>query len=571
MAHLAFIPTSRKQLRLATLVTTGVCIIVLMTTAVQLMLVDYFAIRYARKEAELRLQQLSWQMRDSLNHVVEKAAGDVRLVASLAQVRDARDPAAARRVLDSLQEQFPEYAWIGVADMRGKVFAAAGGLLENADVSTRPWFKDSQSELRASDYHPARLLGKLLPQSAEPWRFIDIAMPVQRSDGSRWGVLGVHMSWSWARKLARDLLTPALREYGAEIFVVRKDGTVLLGPGGMEEQILQTDSLKLALNGQTGSVRETWPDKVDYLTGFCQTGKHGDPTTLQWSILVRQPEEAALAASHQLEQSLFWLSMAVGGLLAIFSAFLARKLTRPMNDLSRVIEQRAGASIHGQEVPPIPVIGGFREVQVLSEAMREMVRSEDRHVLLLKAMNEHLEVTVAERTAELENLVMSDMLTGLPNRRSLMQKLSEAMLRCERSKQPCAVMFMDLDGFKSINDTYGHEEGDELLRQFGHRIVAAVRNTDSVARLAGDEFVVLLECLNGPSDPEALGRKILPLLRAPYVLKSATVSVGASIGIALHAPGSCEDRDALLARADAAMYDAKRRGKNTVVMAAVTF
>ena len=226
----------RKRLRLATLVTLGVCVTVAVSTGLQLLLVDHFTIYYASREAELRLQQQSWQMRDALNRVVSKAAGDVQLVASLAQVREARDPAAARAVLDSLQSTFPDYAWIGVADMDGKVYAAARGLLEQADVSARPWFQKGKAGLHAIDYHPAVLLGKLLPQAPDPWRFIDVAVPVRRSSGEQWGVLGVHMSWTWARHLAGNLLTPALRAYGAEIVVVRNDGTVLLGPPGMEEK-----------------------------------------------------------------------------------------------------------------------------------------------------------------------------------------------------------------------------------------------------------------------------------------------------------------------------------------------
>jgi diguanylate cyclase (GGDEF)-like protein len=555
-----------RSWRLASLVTLGVCLTVALTTALQLLLVDHFVINYAGEEAELRLQQLSWQMRDSLNRAVDKAAADTRLLASLKQVRDARDPGAARAVLDSLQDGFPDYAWIGIADKDGKVFAATGGLLENADVSGRPWFKTGQGALRASDYHPALLLGKLLPQVNDPWRFVDMAMPVKRSDGEQWGVVGVHMSWNWARRTARSLLIPALRDYGAEIIVVRDDGTVLLGPAGMEEKTISVRSLQLAQTGASGSVRETWPDGTTYLTGFSQTGRARDAATLRWSVLVRQPERVALASSRQLEQLILWLSIAVGTAMALVAALIARRLTQPMDSLSRVIEQRSKASADAV-LPSIPAIGGFREVQVLSQAMRDMVLGEAHHRQLLQTMNEQLESTVAARTAELEALVMRDVLTGLPNRRALMHTLAEAMRRCRRSTQPCAVLFLDLDGFKAVNDTHGHEEGDELLRQVGARIVAEVRGTDTVARLAGDEFVVILENLSTERASDEMGHKILLKLREAFVLKTATAKLSASIGIALHHPGSSEDLDALLGRADRAMYQAKCSGKDQVVAA----
>jgi len=557
----------RKRLRLATLVTLGVCVTVAVSTGLQLLLVDHFTIYYASREAELRLQQQSWQMRDALNRVVSKAAGDVQLVASLAQVREARDPAAARAVLDSLQSTFPDYAWIGVADMDGKVYAAARGLLEKADVSARPWFQKGQAGLHAIDYHPAVLLGKLLPQAPNPWRFIDVAAPVRRSSGEQWGVLGVHMSWTWARHLAGNLLTPALRAYGAEIVVVRNDGTVLLGPPGMEEKKINAPSLPLAQSGQTGALRETWSDGKTYLTGYSRTGQDGDPASLQWSVLVRQPEDAALAALHTLEQRILWLSIAVGAAMAGIAAWVAHRLATPIDHLSSAIEARTQAALLGMPSPSIPTIDSFREAQVLSAAMSDMVRNEAQHMQQLQTMNEQLESTVRKRTAELQDLVMRDVLTGLPNRRALMETLPEAMHRATRTQQPCAVMFLDLDGFKGVNDTYGHEEGDELLRQFGARLVDAVRRTDTVARLAGDEFVIILEHLHAPAAAEEMGHKIMPRLRQPFALKTATVSLSASIGIAVFLPDDGASLDTLLARADRAMYQAKRSGKNTVVMA----
>src|SRR5450830_656587 len=145
-------PVSRP--RLVTLIILGVCAAVALSTALQLLLVDYFAVRYARQEAQLRLQQLSWQMRDALNHVMEEAAGNVALVAGLAPVREARAPADARSVLDNLQKAVPDYAWIGIADISGKVFAAAGGLLEGEDVSKRPWFSHGA---QSAHPRPARI------------------------------------------------------------------------------------------------------------------------------------------------------------------------------------------------------------------------------------------------------------------------------------------------------------------------------------------------------------------------------------------------------------------------------
>ena len=549
--------------RLGSFVTAGVCATVGLTMLAMLALVNHFAANYASNEAELRLQQLSWQMRDSLNRVIHQAGSDVRLVSGLAQVRQANDPAEVRSVLDSLQTTFPDYAWIGLTDNRGIIYASTSAMLERADVSARPWFQSGKDGVRAVDYHPALLLDKLLPKAADPWRFVDVAAPVLGPDGAARGVIGVHLSWAWARRVAASLLTPALKEYGAEILVVRRDGTVLLGPAGMEEKKIATDSLALAFAGATGSVTEDWADGRSYLTGYTRTGDPADPASLEWAVLVRQPEATAMAGWHTLKWQILWISLLLGGALAWIAAVLARKLTRPMNELSRMMETRAS----GAAPAAIPEVYGFREAQVLSKAMRSMLDVERQHTRTLERMNEQLEAKVAERTAELHALAMSDTLTGLPNRRALMHMLPQALKRAVRLRRSCAVLFLDLDGFKSINDNHGHEEGDELLLQVGARIVAAVRKTDMVARLAGDEFVVILEMLPTPADAEATALKILPQLRLPFALSNNVVSIGASIGVAVFMPEDPLDMAALLARADQAMYQAKAEGKNRISLA----
>ena len=557
------------KFRLSTLMTLAVCVTVALTVALQLTVVNHFAVRQANAEAELRLQQLSWQMRDGLNRVVQQAIGDARLLAALPSVRQARSAGAARTTLETLQQTFPDYAWIGLADVDGKVIASTRGLLEGNDVSARPWFQVGQEGVRATDYHPALLLEKLMPHGSDPWRFVDVSTPVFSQEGELFAVLGLHLSWDWARRQARMLLTPALREYGAEILVVRGDGTVMLGPQALVEKKIDTASLRRARVGDTGALRERWPDGRTYLTGFSQTGLVGNPETLQWSVLVRQDEAKALQGATELKHRMLAWSTLLGGVLAIVAALLARRLARPMTLLGEAIERVTEATASGRDLPPIPQIRGFHEANMLSRTMHDLVSSEAQYRRALQRMNEDLESAVAERTAELNALLLRDTLTGLPNRRALMDTLPEAMARTGRSDMPAALLFIDMDGFKAVNDTHGHEEGDELLRQFGARLAGAVRKTDMVARLAGDEFVVVLEMLASPDDAEDIAGKLLAGVRAPYALRTTTVTVGASIGVAVFFPGDKPDLDGWLARADHAMYAAKRGGKNAVKLAAV--
>jgi diguanylate cyclase (GGDEF)-like protein len=554
--------------RLAALMVSFSCLTVAITVVLQLLLVDHYAIEHASQQARLRLQQLSWQMRDSLDRTLDQAVRDVYLLSALPSLRQSRNSAVARSVLENLQHHFSDYAWIGIAEPDGNVLAATGGLLENHDVTARPWFHSGQQDVTASDYHPAVMLGKLLPRAPDPWRFVDVAGPIRNEDGSLRGVLAIHLSWAWARTLARDLLTPEQRDMGAEIIVVRSDGVVLLGPDDILEKPISTESLRLALQGKTGAITERWPDGQTYVTGYSLSGNPRERTTLHWAVLVRQTERAAMASAHQFERRTLWFSLLLAGVLAAIAALLARRIVAPLKSLSAAMEDIAQAP--EQATPEaIPQIGGFHEAQVLSKALRGLIVSERRHQTALTEMNLHLEETVAARTAELEGLLMRDVLTGLPNRRALMQALPEAMARAARLERPCAVLFLDMDGFKQVNDTRGHEEGDELLRQFGTRILNSIRETDMAARLAGDEFVVILEMLNDESDAAAKAESLLGQLSRPFILSSGSVQVGASIGVALQIPSQGQDPARLLARADQAMYEAKRKGKSRVAIAPV--
>jgi diguanylate cyclase (GGDEF)-like protein len=341
---------------------------------------------------------------------------------------------------------------------------------------------------------------------------------------------------------------------------------VLLGPQDLLEKSISTDSLTLAQQGKTGAITERWPDGHTYVTGYSQSGRSRERAGLRWAVLVRQTEAAAMASAHRFERRALWFSLLLAGVLAALAALLARRIAAPLKSLSAAIEDMARSPAPATP-EAIPATGGFHEAQVLSEALRGLIGSERRQHAELEQMNAHLEETVAARTAELQELLMRDVLTGLPNRRALMQALPEAMARASRLGKPCAVLFLDMDGFKQINDTRGHEEGDELLRQFGTRIMNSIRETDMAARLAGDEFVVILEMLGDESDAANKADFLLSQLSRPFILNSGSVEVGASIGVALQMPHQVPDPARLLARADQAMYEAKRKGKRRVAIA----
>ena len=188
-----------------------------------------------------------------------------------------------------------------------------------------------------------------------------------------------------------------------------------------------------------------------------------------------------------------------------------------------------------------------------------------------KELEEHrrtLEQRVKERTeelmkanAELDKLATHDVLTGLPNRMMFSQLLNRAIQSARRHKRQFAVFFTDLDRFKIINDTLGHEAGDQLLQEIAMRLKQALRSVDVVARLGGDEFVILVDEVNDLSQVGTVAHKILSAASKPMVLMGEECRVTVSIGISIY-PKDAEDEQSLMKTADIAMYSAKEDGKN---------
>jgi two-component system cell cycle response regulator len=162
---------------------------------------------------------------------------------------------------------------------------------------------------------------------------------------------------------------------------------------------------------------------------------------------------------------------------------------------------------------------------------------------------------------ELESLALYDALTGLPNRRLFSDRLSLAIVHANRKALPMAVMFLDLDNFKVINDTLSHKAGDILLGMVATRLVAEVREGDTVARLSGDEFVITLAEVGNADDVAMLASKLVANVSQPYIIHGETVNITASVGVGIY-PLHGGDADTLLKSADLALHKAKHAGKN---------
>lgn len=161
----------------------------------------------------------------------------------------------------------------------------------------------------------------------------------------------------------------------------------------------------------------------------------------------------------------------------------------------------------------------------------------------------------------LESLALHDALTGLANRRLLADRMSMALAHARRHTSALAVVYLDLDGFKRLNDARGHGAGDALLRQVAQRLVTLVREEDTVARAGGDEFILLLWHISGPEYASAVALKVIAALAVPFIVEGHAVSISVSAGVSIY-PDHGEDAETLTKSADRALYEAKRAGKN---------
>jgi diguanylate cyclase (GGDEF)-like protein len=163
---------------------------------------------------------------------------------------------------------------------------------------------------------------------------------------------------------------------------------------------------------------------------------------------------------------------------------------------------------------------------------------------------------------ELEHMAHFDTLTNLPNRSLFLDRLSQAMSQCNRHKQSLAVAFIDIDNFKSVNDTYGHDVGDDVLITLSIRMKEALREGDTLARIGGDEFVAILIDLTEPEDYEPVLERLLQASNKDVTCGDITFNLSASIGVSIY-PQDNLDADQLLRQADQAMYIVKETGKNS--------
>ena len=213
---------------------------------------------------------------------------------------------------------------------------------------------------------------------------------------------------------------------------------------------------------------------------------------------------------------------------------------------------------------PILLLTGLDDEALAVQAVQQgaqdyLVKGQVDGNLLVRAMRYAIERKRAEEI--IRQLAYHDSLTGLPNRRLFNERLNLEMAHARRNQHKLTVMLLDLDNFKEVNDTLGHSIGDLLLQAVGERLRSLLRESDTVARMGGDEFMLILPEIAGGEDADKVAVKILEAFRKPFVFDGHETRITTSVGIALY-PDDGEDGDTLMKNADIAMYRAKDRGRD---------
>jgi diguanylate cyclase (GGDEF)-like protein len=217
---------------------------------------------------------------------------------------------------------------------------------------------------------------------------------------------------------------------------------------------------------------------------------------------------------------------------------------------------------------PIVILTGLDDEAVAVAAVKTgaqdyLVKGQVDGNLLWRSIRYAIERKQLEQ--KLAFIATHDSLTGLPNRFLLLDRLALAINQAERNNKSLAVLMIDLDRFKNVNDSFGHSMGDQLLQAAGERLTGIVRGYDTVARLGGDEFIVLLTEIDGVIEATEICSRIIELFRKPFIQNQNIVNVTASIGIAMY-PDNGKDAESLLKNADTAMYEVKGSGRCNFAM-----
>lgn len=550
-------------------------------------LTGYYAYAKSREllisAAEDKLLTATQVLAQRFTFALNEIANDVRFAAALPQVRrlashrgGADAEADLRRelgaVFSALLESHSEYfqlRLIGVAhygrelvridrDADGLTTVSGRGLQEKAHF---PYVFEAArlpaGKLYLSDININREQGAHQGQGKPTLR---LATPVMADGGQVFGVLVINVDLNGIFKQIRKDIPNDL-----SVLLTNQDGDYLVHPDAskvfgfdhgrrilIQDDIDATAALLDGRGGQmvlTGALDAASPNP--FVSAFVKASYAG-LTDHRFVLLgLTTPIENVLRESRMLGMTIIQI-MLVFSIAAVIVAFLvSRMLARPLNQMANAVSRfEAGNTITDLPLERNDEIG-YLAKSFLSMASRLSIQLDQ----------------LQNRQLHLAYLAHHDPLTGLPNRLLFLDRLMQATQQALREKKQFAVMFVDLDEFKDVNDRFGHAVGDETLKLAAKRMQECLRQTDTLSRLGGDEFTILVEDLHNVADAIGIAQKIIHFFELPFVIDKHSFIMTCSIGIGIY-PHHGEQALQLLENADAAMYRAKKQGRSNFQMCA---
>ncbi|MBI4996990.1 MAG: GGDEF domain-containing protein [Rhodocyclales bacterium] len=384
---------------------------------------------------------------------------------------------------------------------------------------------------------------------------VHLATPIHAADGTPIGLIVLNADLNWVfRLLASDL------PEGIGLYLTNGHGDFLLHPDTSQafafdrgKRILVQDQFPdtaRLIDGQTDQVVTTATPAGASVAAFIRQQLNQPQDTEFFILGLSQPTAAVLSDSDALGTAILRIVFAFSVLSLVLAVLLARAVTGPLNQMVRAVQRFTAV----QERAPLP-IARQDEIGVLARSFDEM-----------QAKIEFQMGSLQAKQLELDHLASHDPLTGLPNRRVFLDRVEHALNRARRTETRLAILFVDLDHFKEVNDKLGHAVGDVMLLAVADRMRTTVRAADTVARLGGDEFIILVEDVENLEAVAMVARKIIESLAHPVWYQGQSLAVGASIGIAVY-PRDGATTTEVIASADQAMYRAKLSGRNRYCLA----
>jgi diguanylate cyclase (GGDEF)-like protein len=481
---------------------------------------------------DVRVFSSSYMLSENLEKIFLKNPGHTETTVALRRLKD---------YLGSVREKFISYDELAIIEVQGNTVASSAAQASPVNMPDK-WLDTARAG--------KRIIGVPYREDAVSNAVMVIGEPIQDGQGSLLGVL--------VAKLNFQTIGSSLETYvqGQEVVLklVTQEGFLLAGSGSARAEplkpVLTKEVAERLFSGDSG------PLGYEGFEGGTVVGTLKKVPELNWGVVAEKDREKAYAQIIRLRNLTLLLVAAVLIVIGLCAYWLGVAMVRPL----RLLTGGAARVSAGDLDVDVPV-RTRTEIGYLTEVFNHMVAKLRLGRQELATANEALR----EKNKQLEEFSITDSLTGLYNRSHLMETLAGEVARSRRHYHPFTLLMMDIDHFKSYNDTYGHLAGDEVLRRTGLLLKESIRNCDYAARYGGEEFIVILP-ETGPENGVETAERIRNQIAEKEMGSDGTpLKVTVSVGVASF-PKDGDDPHSLMKRADVALYEAKRRGRNRVVL-----